>query len=187
MFSQDKVVEVIHKPAPEFNDIHYAGDGRLFLLKGIDGHAGIIPVLGQGPNIPPYVTSLSETIPDVMNPGLNHEYAKFHCDFLVTNKVKLQSTDLKIIGAHCTDFVVFEVLYLADPANDIWILGKRFVKRFYVSTDREDQDTPTLEYAKVLQPGVFAIRMIYYKNKLNAEDVCLRANYMLHEVDDESP
>jgi hypothetical protein len=181
-FLQDKVLEVVQKPAPEFNDIGYAGDGALFPIKGNDGFIGKIPVAGQGPNIPPYDTSLDYSETCYFDSNVTHNYKKFNLDFLIKTKVRLQSTDLKVSGAGLMDFIVFEVLYLANPENDIWVLGKRFVKKFYFNTDFEDQDTPTLPYSKTLEAGYFAIRMVYHKHESNTSDVFVRANYMLHEV-----
>lgn len=171
--SQQSSDRVILEPVPEFDDIGFAGDGRYFLLQGNAGKAGMVNV----PDIPqaPYNSNLTEQV-DGMN------YSKFYCDYLITETLKLQSADLKIKGAGTKDFAVLEVLALVNPDPETWVLGNRFVRRFYFSTDFEDQDTPTLPYAKTLESGKFIIRVAYFKHESNANDIELRVNYMLHEV-----
>lgn len=169
--------EITIKPAPEFSDISYAGDGRLFILNGNLGQLGITTLL-QGPGLPTYDNSLIAEID-------GQSYSKFYCDYFVSDKLKLQSADIKVTGAHSRDFVAMEVLYLYQQDPEIWVLGKRFVKRYYMSTDFEDQDTPELPYAKTLEAGKYIIRMVYHKHELNNNDIDLRVNYMLHEVTDQ--
>jgi|GEM_PF-7016733 len=178
MFAQDSVQEVILKPVPEFSDINYAGDGRLFDLKGNDGKVGITGVY-TGPGTLPYDNNLTEEVDGEL-------YSKFFCDYLVTSKLKLQGADLKLSrGGEC-DFLVLEVLFRANADPELWVLGKRFVRRFYISTDFEDQDTPNLPYSKTLESGVFIIRAVYYKHHTNNQDQTLRVNYQLHEVKEDA-
>ena len=178
-FHREQADEVTIKPAPEFTDIGYAGDGRHFDIMGNDGKAGLVQ-LPQGQGLPIYNNSLTETISDQGQSPLN--YSKFYCDYFVAEKIKLQSADIKISGAQKKDFVVLEVLYQYSADPEVWVLGKRFVRRFYLSTDFEDQDTPDLPYAKTLEAGKYIVRLVYYKHEGNTNDVDLRVNYMLHEV-----
>lgn len=158
------------EPVPELSNIAYSGDGRFFLVNGNSGKYGIVKnVFGE------YNNDLIENFED-------EEYSKFFCDYLVTKKIKLQGSDVKVSGAGSRDFLIFEVLYLYDQSNDIWVLGKRFVHRFYLQTDFEDQDTPNLPYGKILDSGRFIIRVIYCKHKSNGNEVHFRQNYVLHEV-----
>lgn len=180
-YLQDRTQKVVIEPAPEFTDVNYAGDASMFIIRGNDGYAGKISVASNVPGAPSYDNSLDYSEVDYFDENISHHYKKFKLDFLITKNVKVQSVDLKVTNCHFKDFVVVEVLYLADPANDVWILAKRFVERFYMNTDYEDQDTPTLPYSKYLQAGMFAMRLVYHKSNENNQDVYFRANYMLHE------
>jgi hypothetical protein len=107
-FKQDKILNVVNMPAPEFDDIGYAGDGALFPIRGNDGYSGKINVLGAGPQIPPYNNSLDYSEPCYFDPQITHNYKKFNLDYFIMSKVKIQSTDLKVSGAGLMDFVVLK-------------------------------------------------------------------------------
>jgi len=175
MFKQGSVQEVINVPVPEVEGIHYAGDGRLFCLKDNIGADGIVGVFtGQG--APSYNNSKTEEI-DGMN------YSKFFCDYHVLKNVKIQGADIKISRGGEKDFSALEILYLANADPELWVLGRRFVHRLYISTDTEDQKTPNLPYGKILESSKFIVRMVYYKHESNTQEICARINYVMHEVD----
>lgn len=161
---------IIVDPVPEFTDIGFSGDGKAFLLEGNQGSDGITVVSSSG-----YDNSLSEVVD-----GQN--YSKYFCDHLISNRVIIQGSDMKINGAYWRDFCAVEILYLFKSDPETWVLAKRYVKRFYLSTDTEDQDTPDLPYGKEVEPGKFILRTIYFKHQNNNQDVKLRLNYVLHEI-----
>jgi len=172
-FEQPSVQEVIIQPVPEFSNIGYAGDGRLWDLPGSEGGDGITQVY-VGPETLPYNNNKLEEIDEL-------KYSKFFCDYLVSQNLKLQGADVKVSRGYEKDFFVLEVLYKANNEPELWVLAKRFVRRFYISTDFEDQDTPQLPYGKNLESGKFIIRVVYYKHENNDQNVSARVNYVLHE------
>lgn len=180
MFVQDKIVKVIPEPAPEFDTIGYAGCAAAWHLQGNQGKAGICEVLVDYAN-QDYDNSLTREI--VLNDDNDKKtYSLFFLDYLITKKVKFQSADLKINGAGPWDFATLEVLYLANENPETWIMARRFVNKFFFSTDFEDQDAPLLPYSKTMEPGKFIVRIIYHKEQSNNNDVKFRVNYMAHEV-----